>query len=374
MEFQVLSCNLELLKSKFEKLNRKCKAYGNEELSFEIKESFKQDNEEWSTIEVSGCTPLVENCELIAVISKLDDGTNVVNIVPGKECPEKYRQANFNECSHCNISRYRKEVVIVRNEDGEYKQLGKTCLKDYLGVSLENLVNRFTYVYELCNEAKEYLGERQELIVSPQRFLEAASVCIEKFGFVGSKDWDRTPTKSDAWRVCFPWSKADRDFIREYELYPSDKNKENVVNALQWLEQQSDKNDFIYNLKQIARQEFVGYKYIGYLAALLPSYYKAVEKEKEEKKQDVPSEWVGQPKDRLTSTAKCVFYKTYESDYGLKSVVKFVTDNNILTWFASNEPDFKVDQEYVIKYTVKNHDTYNNKKQTIVNRVKAIAG
>ena len=110
---------------------------------------------------------------------------------------------------------------------------------------------------------------------------------------------------------------------------------------------------------------------IGYLAALPAIYYKNIEKEKE-REQEIPSEWVGEPKQRLEDDAECIFYKTYESPYGLKSIVKFVSNNNILTWFASGEPEFNPGETYRIKYTVKDHDEYRGKKQTIVNRVKSV--
>ena len=39
-------------------------------------------------------------------------------------------------CDHCGVNRQRKSVVIVENAKGERKQVGKSCVKDYLGNTL----------------------------------------------------------------------------------------------------------------------------------------------------------------------------------------------------------------------------------------------
>lgn len=89
------------------------------------------------------------------------------------------------------------------------------------------------------------------------------------------------------------------------------------------------------------------------------------------------SEFIGQPKERLTIPVKCFFKKEFESNYNgqpvLKTIVKFSSNGNTIVWFATNRVDFKIGEDYLIKATVKEHQTYNNSKQTIVNRVKVIA-
>lgn len=383
MQFTILACLQDALQEKFDSLNKKCEKYGNPKLSFVVDSIFEEDNQEWAKITVSGCIPMVEKCQLVGVISKLDDGTNSIQNVPGQEIPVEFRTNDF-FCDHCKINRYRKEVVIVKNENGEYKQLGKTCLKDYLGIDLENLVNQFTWIYELMEEAKdEENWPREILVVSPQFFVERVAVCIRKLGYTSSKAaWDNpelTPTKSDAWTVCFPNSFSMK-FIEKHELYVTQEDIELAKKAIDWAINLEGKNDFEYNTKNVAKQKSVGYKHIGYLAAIVPCYQKfiGVEQEKLAKKDKPESNWVGSEKERLEDTVTCVFTKVIENEFdmygnGIKTLVKFVTkDGNCLTWFASGEVDFNIGEEYTIKFTVKKHDMYNGDKQTMVNRVKNI--
>lgn len=383
MQFTILNCLQNALQEKFDKLNKKCEKYGNLKLSFVVDSIFEEDNQEWAKITVSGCVPMVEKCQLVGAISKLDDGTNSIQNVPGQEIPVEFRTNEF-FCNHCNTNRYRKEVVIVKNEHGEYKQLGKQCLRDYLGIDLENLVNQFTWLYELIQEAKDSENyPREILVVSPQFFVERVATCVRKLGYTSSKAaWDNpelTPTKSDAWTVCFPNSFSMK-FIEKHELYVSQEDIELAKNAIEWATNLEGKTDFEYNTKNVASQKYVGYKHIGYLASIVPCYQKflGIEQEKLAKK-DKASNWVGSKKERLEDIVTCVFTKVIENEfdsYGntIKTLVKFVTDaGNCLTWWASGEVDYNIGEKYIIKFTVKDHQIYNNSKQTVVSRVKVIA-
>jgi hypothetical protein len=150
MQFTILSQNVLNLKTAFEKLNKKAERYNTDKLDFvTIDEPYLKDNLLWQDIEVTGMIPVVGNFTLVGVLETLSEGTNIVKTVPGENLPEEYRNNSF-FCDHCQTNRYRKEVVIVRNnETGEYVQLGKNCLKDYLGISLEHLVNRFSWLNDL---------------------------------------------------------------------------------------------------------------------------------------------------------------------------------------------------------------------------------
>jgi len=374
MLFTILAQFKDLLQSEFDKLNKKCIKYGNPELSFSILKFYEENGLEKLDIEVSGCVPKIGNYQLVSVISKLPDGTNLINSVPGEETPVEFRNSEF-YCDHCNTNRYRKEVVIVREGD-KYIQLGKQCLKDYLGVSLENLVSQFSYIYELmenCN-SEEY-GPREEKVCSIEYFLQRVSVVVRKIGYVSSKAaWDDPgliPTKSTAWQVTFP-DYFTQKFIQEKELYVEDSDKELAVKAMEWAKNLDGKSDFENNIKNIVNQPYVTYKQIGYISAIIPCYQKALSVELE-KANTVQSEFIGEIKKRIDIPIQCTFKKEFETDYGLKTMVRFNSNGNVLVWFASGEVDFKIGENYLVKATIIEHQVYNDTRQTIVNRVKVIA-
>lgn len=380
MQFTILFQNLSALQEKFEKLNKKCEKYGNELLSFKmVGEPYEEENELLVNIEVSGCTPLIGDYRLVGVISKLDDGTNSIQNVPGQELPKKFRDSDFKDCDHCHTRRFRKEIVIVQNVNTEeYLQLGKTCLKDYLGISLERLVNVFSWVYELCNEAKDesFCGSSQEYVVEPLRYVSYVNLCCRKLGWVSAtkaREEELTPTKAVAFSVMFPRCSYDHEMIKRYDLYLEDEDKEIAQKAIDWVQTlDNSSSDYIYNVQNIVRQEIVRYKHIGYIAAIISMYRKHLQQE-EEKKLRKPSEWYGEVKKRYELKLKCVFLKEFETQYGVTTLFKFVDeDDRLFTWFASNDPGIDQGETYNLKGTIKDHDEYRGQKQTILTRCSLI--
>jgi DNA helicase-2/ATP-dependent DNA helicase PcrA len=55
-----------------------------------------------------------------------------VHPVQGMTVPQRYWHAPPS-CDHCNETRHRKETFVLRNEEGEEKQVGSTCLKEFFG-------------------------------------------------------------------------------------------------------------------------------------------------------------------------------------------------------------------------------------------------
>jgi hypothetical protein len=368
MQFTILFQNLEALSEKFEKLNQKCLKYGNEQLSYIPGDIFTENGKDYINIEVSGMVPVIGDYKLISVISKLEDGTNLICTIPGEELPVQFRENQF-FCDHCQTNRYRKEVVIVRDTQGKYVQLGKTCLKDYLGESLENLVNKFSYINELITEANDenFCGSGP-VTITAIKYLEYVALAVRKIGYIKSDSEDRKPTKYMALDLYYP-RRDTYKLIRELDLYVTDEDKKMASDALDYVKTIDNSSEYYYNLKAIVSQKFNTTKHIGFLASIIPVYQKHLGII-EASKNKLVSEFVGNPKDRLISKAKVVFTKEIDGNYGLKTLVKFVTDKGEnLTWFASGSTEFKIGKEYDIKFTVKKHEMYNNEKQTMVNRV-----
>lgn len=379
MQFTVLFQNLSTLQEKFDKLNKKCEKYGNDTLSFKIvNEPYEEDGYLWVDIEVNGCTPLIGDYRLVGVISKLDDDTNSIQNVPGQELPKRFRESDFKDCDHCHVRRFRKEIVVVQDVNTEeYLQLGKTCLKDYLGISLERLVNVFSWISTLCSEARDesFCGSSIEYVVEPSLYLAMVNLCCRKIGWVSGREAyekEITPTKSHAFTAMYPRCEADYKFIKHYDLYVEDEDKEMAEKAISWVQTLDDSKDFIYNVKNIVRQDIVRYKHLGYIAAVISMYRKHLYRE-EQKKLRKPSEWYGEVKKRYELKLKCVFLKEFETQFGVTTLFKFVDeDDRVFTWFASRDPGIDQGETYNIKGTVKDHSEYNGDKQTILTRCSVI--
>ena len=145
-------------------------------------------------------------------------------------------------------------------------------------------------------------------------------------------------------------------------------------------------NQFDFTLGEIIEKGAVTAKQFGFLTAVLPSYRRFVQRETEyaerkavEAELGKASEWIGDPKDRLTLTATIESVKALDTVYGTSFLTKFLSeDTNHVVWFASNDPEgsYKhfgsVGEEVTFKATVKKHDEFNGVKQTVVTRCVAV--
>ena len=96
-------------------------------------------------VTITGSTPKVGEFEFLASIELTADG-NFVDTVPGVELDPSYRTTG-GHCDHCKANRTRKHVFAVRNlETGAELQVGRTCLRDFLGIDdPERIINQFKF-------------------------------------------------------------------------------------------------------------------------------------------------------------------------------------------------------------------------------------
>ena len=87
---------------------------------------------DWVT--VVGDTAKFAGWEFLATFHH-DSTPTLANSVPGAEVPERFWKVENNNCDHCRTnSATRKRTFLVHNSDtGEYKRVGSTCVKDFLG-------------------------------------------------------------------------------------------------------------------------------------------------------------------------------------------------------------------------------------------------
>jgi len=84
--------------------------------------------------------PKIDGWEFVAVLSHVEDVGTVLRVCPGATVAEgemaRYREASPENCDHCRVRRARSDTFIIRNREGELKQVGRQCLAAYTG--LEN--------------------------------------------------------------------------------------------------------------------------------------------------------------------------------------------------------------------------------------------
>ena len=134
-EYRVIEVNLEHLQGRIEKLNKRARKLGCQEIQVQVtNEEFIQvgmagsdftETVKMLTVTVTGEAPVIAGWKFVATLQHEQTGT-ILRTVRGEEIPERYREADASVCEHCNTRRKRKDTYVVKNvENGEFKQVGR---------------------------------------------------------------------------------------------------------------------------------------------------------------------------------------------------------------------------------------------------------
>ena len=86
----------------------------------------------YQMVEVEGEPPHVAGYTFVAKLS-FEQSRPTVFTAPDQTLPVEYRDADPKVCDHCKARRFRKNVFVVRGENGDHMQIGRNCLSDFLG-------------------------------------------------------------------------------------------------------------------------------------------------------------------------------------------------------------------------------------------------
>lgn len=329
-------------------------------------------------MQVTGKTPKLNGWELIAVVEPLESGENLVKTVPGKAFPEEL-QAGSMACDHCHTDRRRKQVFIVRHEDGQYRKVGRNCLSDFLGGhSPESILHYFEIIKEVESigdgDEDSFWGGSGQRAVDPIDFLSLTRAIARRFGWVSRANAgpEAMSTADMAWQtINWPNSGLGKDVLEEIKNVENATDVQFATDALAWGKEQQG-SDYLANLGVACRNEIVRRDTCGLIASLVSSYSRHLEKQRETAAK-VPTKHVGTVGERENFKVRILSVIPTEGAFGATFVVKMQDEQaNVLTWFASSEPGKDLPQNELIEIvaTVKAHKEFRDVPQTIITRVK----
>ena len=323
------------------------------------------------------------------------EGKNFVNVnLSGKDLgfivPSKYFTANPCTCDYCKTNRQRnKTYLVVNRETGEWKQLGKECLKLFVtGIDVDAIATFESFIKEAecaANPIDEFFYNRRFKFVKVADALALAYAVYCERGYLATRD--SVGNSNDLCNKNIVQRKLTQqygynndllnitDFTRGKIDAMTFKTDINVEDAISDVEQLPD--DIYYNnLKVIVANEYVPLDKLG----LLASIPKVIERYKEEKKRQeererlaAESNYLGSVGDKISANfvsgrevACC------ETQFGLLHIYEFKDANgNIVVWKSSSSKD--IPENGVVAGTVKAHEEYNGIKQTVILRAKITA-
>lgn len=334
------------------------------------------------------------------------------NIVTGfgdKPVDPRWYTASAN-CDHCKTNRFRSVTFFCENEAGEIRQVGRTCLKDYTGISpataamwaevkdlLDDdmdctygeweslrggrmygldavLAHAFDAISEFGYRKSEYAGStRDEVTKRVLEEQEPTAAGMEKAAKI--REWlaglDRVVKQEDedrsrAWEAGKARALADGYTEEEfnnceswrYVTYPT-----------------SEVSDLERNCIPLAMSGFAAVKHFGRLAYMPLAYERYLERKAREEKREAEraaaaasSDFVGTVGQRITipaATAKLV--TSWDGYYGTTFLYNFTDEaGNVYVWKSSKCVEIK--DGMTVKGSVKEHSEYKGVKQTVITR------
>lgn len=327
---------------------------------------------------ISGVAPKYAGWTFAATLQHLAEGETIIRSIAGLEAPVAYRTA-ASDCQHCKYARRRNDTFLVRHDNGEWKQVGSTCIADFLGhESPDALAAQAEFLADAMGlglGGEEGFGRKVDSadIVS---FLTTTAVCIEMFGWLSKKvAYDRggVPTAGHVISVLFGRSNADRKLQDDVRKATTEAHGQLAQAAYEWvISLEGELSDYLHNIRAIARAGEVESRTAGYAASIIVAYKKHLEMEEERKSTAAKlNEHFGTVGERTTLTLTVKSVKFVEGYMGGSSALHVMEDaqGRSFKWFASSGESMGEGTTVTVVATVKKHDEYKGRKQTMLSRV-----
>ena len=359
------------------------------------------------TVTLTGTTPKYAGWKLVGIVSplKADDGSvlPIITTVPGETVKGNGQARDPLACDHCKLRRDRLESFIVTHDDGTEKQVGRSCLADFLGdvrMSPGGLASLMNTLASISNSVAEWhRGERKFDSESLNLVMAASLSCIRSYGWVSSKEahtsnGNKTATKVrvqdavnaflsrpedettgdyKAWLANIRCPLKDLPTAADFDTAADYREKLGVI--LDTKESTEGLNDYLSAIRILNYAGAVNHKAMGIAVSIVP----LIERETNVKTDPVKdllvgalktSQHIGEPKKRQTFSG-VTFIENFATGAGY-SIATFVTpEGNILKTFTHQT--LLRGQKVNLKATTVRHSEYKGAKETIVNRPVVVA-
>lgn len=381
------------------KLNKKAEKLGVPPIQLKVTREFFQQaqdergqrtgaREKYYDVEIYGQAPRLEGYKFIATVEHREAG-NIIRMVPGQDENEDIRafyESRPDYCDHCKKRRARVDTYIVQDPDGELRQIGRNCLKDFFGTTNPKMIlwyfSLLDHIQDAVQKAKRKstgrgLYRRGDVYFTAERVLALAAMATRLFGYRRSADGFSGSTSQ---MVRFGLGISNPSTPDEYQYdhtmkKPTTPQDEQLAkDILAWWEtvpeSQKETNNFFHSIDMVLKSGDVPSRDIGYIIAMIPTYNRAMGNIKP--KQQKSNVWIGTPNGKIAATpVKVIRTREISGPYGNSQLVSTEdAAGNSIAWFNNSSTRYNEGDSLTITGTVKKHDEYNGRKQTMLTRVK----
>jgi len=411
--YEIPSYRLDGVQHVIDTLNKRCRRLHIPEITIKITGSRTEEYEKnlqkltrvFNTVEVTGAQPKLDGWEFAATFEHdAETGLTIIrnNAAFTTPIPAEFRKASP-VCDHCKLARRRNDTFLCYNaQDKQFKQIGRNCLRDFLGHKDPHAVLAAAEIWFDLTEClgdedgdpddgwREY-GYKTVVVLNRDEFVTRAFAVTRTKGFIGrgkakeNPEAGLYPTADCLLDLLLPSKsqREDRKWVKlNEETQSNERDHEDALAAIEWVkgfEARLDSlNDYQHNLFVACASEVLPVRRVGIVASLAAAYLKHVERVKAEKQAQESrlNEYFGTVGERLRGLVlKVENIFANENQFGVTYITRFSDkEGRTFVWFASGT-ELEKDKSYKVTGTVKAHTEYQKKgstfeplKQTILSR------
>lgn len=395
MRFDVPAVEAGRVRRLVEATNARAAVHGLTAYSLDVSEPFLTDYRDpidgrivgkrrMVTVTIFGEIPRHDGWTVVARLDHDDEGETILSLFPG--LPDHLADAvrgqrvldNF--CHGCRAARHRTATYLVRHDDGEFRQLGSTCVEPYTGLPIKGLqaLWRFHQVKDFDWDGDAEGGYPADLRLPVSDVLRVTAAVVAQDGrfYSRSEEWRHVQPTADAVSAYF----FDRRAPMEWRA-AIDADADAPVTAAavrEWAVQgYGSLNDYRHKVAQLAKGETVDPRHLPTLVSAIAGWHRDREKAAAERaaRRSKPQGEVGR---RLTFAATVTAVIELEERYFGRRVqrrrlVKFQDrEGNVYVWFSSAAAVPDPGDEVEVTGTVKEHGKYGEVAQTVLTRCRVV--
>ena len=306
---------------------------------------------------ITGTAPSFNGWEFVAVADFLE-GVAFTRAIAGTEGVS----VDDNHCDHCGINRGRNTVIVVKQTDGTTKQVGSTCVKDFLGWDFTPTALPTEEDFQQFGGS--FAGGKISVDIVP--FFATVIATVDKNGYhaggvTGNHVWD-----------YFTARKLSVELLAHGTVVePTDADCEKAYDLIQWGKKFEGDSDYAINLRTAMSLGSVYWQTKGVVASAYKVYGNFLARQIEESVA-YKSEQFAPTGSKVELDVTVLSAITIEGAYGLSVLYQFKSGDYKFKWFSSSSQSIEIGKTYKMKGTIKGSDEYKGVFSTQLTRCKVL--
>ncbi len=324
-------------------------------------------------ITVEGEAPKLADWSFVGKREPMEGSTSILaKSAPDKKMPPRFHDDHDIKCDHCKKKVRRNESFVVK-KGRKYMEVGRSCLKDFLGHSDPNKYANFaealwdieSVMADAANPDNEYGGRIHAVWLDPTKEAVACAVhLIKEKGFVSNQyaGMGKPSTSMLISNHFHPGMPPINISASQWHLMnniPFTKEDEAEADkAILWMKQhpKASKEEFWTNVSKIARTEAMSPRMFGYIAAGVNTKMKEDGQAKVVvglMKQINKDEGLGKEGEKVDVMGTVISSFAYQNDWGTKHIITVKTDSGHLVKMFTSSGDSNVKKDARVNITGK---------------------